>query len=70
MPTYPLMTLSPAYGRDYKTKAEVLVAYHENMDFILHSFDAPSTYINKEQVPAGTVCNIRYAAMRKICVVK
>jgi hypothetical protein len=30
-------TLTPAYGRDYKSKAEVLAAWNEGKDFILNT---------------------------------
>ena len=64
------LTLSPAYGRDYKSKKDVIADFEANKDFILHSFDAGDTYINREQINPGSTCNIRYGQMRKVCVVK
>ena len=31
------MTLTPAYGRDYKSKKSVLADFHADKDFILHT---------------------------------
>jgi len=33
----PSLILSPAYGRDYKSKAEVLSAFNSEKDFIINS---------------------------------
>ena len=33
----PSLVLSPAYGRDYKSKAEVMAAFNSEKDFIIQS---------------------------------
>ncbi len=61
------LTLAPAYGRDYKSKAEVLADFEANRDFVLLSFSG-ETYINKEQISPGQSVNFRYGKMRKVFV--
>ena len=56
------MTLTPAYGRDYKSKAAVLTDFNNNQDFILQPDEKP---INKEQIPQGTLLQFRYGKLRK-----
>lgn len=43
------LVLTPAYGRDYKSKKEVLAAWNEGKDFIAH-FPLGTTYVNKTDV--------------------
>jgi hypothetical protein len=64
-------TLVPAYGRDYKSKAEVEADFLANKDFLNQSFDEPRPRpINREQIPPGSTVNIRYARMTKVAVLK
>lgn len=63
------ITLTPAYGRDYKKKSDVLADFEAGKDFILQSFMG-SGYINKPQIAKGTTCNIRYGKLAKVAVVK
>jgi hypothetical protein len=63
------LTLIPAYGRDYSSKAAVLKAWAANQDFIIQSFHHPydGKPINRQQVNPGDyqgVC-IRYGKLRK-----
>lgn len=53
------MHLTPAYGRQYDSRAQVLAAFDANRDFII-SEGPYRTYINKEQVPAGTQVQFRF----------
>lgn len=58
----------PAYGRDYKSKAEVLADWKANRDFLVVDL-RQSGYINREQaVKEGLTVNVRYAKQRKVCV--
>ena len=41
------LILTPAYGRDYTTPSEVIKDWDNDKDFIIHSEDGKSTYINK-----------------------
>ena len=66
------LTLTPAYGRDYKSKAAVLADWEANKDFRIATFGAhDGQYINKRD--AGTLPNttfqIRYKALAHICQV-
>jgi hypothetical protein len=60
-------TLTPAYGRDYKNKAEVLAAFNAENDFFLQP---EGCYINKQQIASGVTVNIRFKGMRNITVIK
>lgn len=62
------MTLSPAYGRDYKSKAAVLADFEANKDFLVE--DITDRYcgepVNREQILRGTRVNIRYSRLTKV----
>lgn len=58
-------TLTPAYGRDYKSKAAILVDFNAGKDFILQPQGLP---INNAQIAQGVTVNIRYAQLRKVAV--
>ena len=60
-------TLTPAYGRDYKSLKEVKADFDANKDFILQP---EGCYINKEQIAVGTVVNIRYKKLTMIAPIK
>ena len=51
-------TLTPAYGRDYKTKSALLADFEANRDFILHD-GLRVTLINKEQIEPGSRIQFR-----------
>jgi hypothetical protein len=57
------MTLTPAYGRDYKSQAKLLEDFNNNKDFLRQ--DLVSQLINKQQIPAGTRIQFRYGKLRK-----
>ena len=63
-------TLTPAYGRDYKSAKAAREAFLGGADFVLHSYQG-TTYANVNDLRAeyGAV-NIRYAKNRKVCVVR
>lgn len=64
------LTLQPAYGRDYKSKAAVLADWNANKDFRIASYGPDmGRYINKADATDVTV-NIRYQRDTKIVVVK
>jgi hypothetical protein len=60
------MTLTPAYGRDYKTQASVLADFNANKDFILRHLLERDRPINKEQIPPGTRIQLRYSKLTKV----
>lgn len=64
------MTLTPAYGRDYKSKKEVQAALDADFDFILNDFSSPwdGKPVNQSQLRelrVGVV-HVRYCKLRKI----
>jgi hypothetical protein len=65
------MTLTPAYGKDYKTKKEALEAFENNVDFVLNTYHGQS-YCNKEDLVSKGFFNfqIRYNRNTKVFVVK
>ena len=66
------LTLVPAYGRDYKSKKEVLAAFDANKDFMLQSFDRQGLTSKQElaKLNPGAACNIRYKRLTQIVVTK
>ena len=67
------MTLTPAYGRDYKSIKAVTKDFENNKDFIIADIvDSDcGRYVNKEQLIGGQrQVNVRYDNLRKICVIK
>ena len=68
------MTLTPAYGRDYKSAKEVKADFDANKDFIIADFSSPhdGSYVNKEQLQgddAPRFINLRYNQLRKVTVI-
>jgi hypothetical protein len=63
------VTLSPAYGRDYKSAKAVKADYDAGKDFILNAFGCRwnGKPINKEQCLAEGYCvTFRYANGRRV----
>lgn len=56
-------TLTPAYGRDYKSQAAAVADFRDNKDWILQPDGKP---INIEQIEPGTVVNLRYSGLRRV----
>ena len=56
------MTLTPAYGRDYKSKKEIEADLKANKDFILQP---EGQYINYEQLPSG-FHQVRYKGLTQV----
>ena len=59
-----IMPLSPAYGRDYKSKAELLKDWNEGKDFktVDGRYTSCRDFIGKE-------VTIRYNKMRKVLII-
>ncbi len=62
-------TITPAYGRDYKSKAEAIADFDAGKDFILQSYNG-SGYVSKSDFSPGATANIRYGQLRKVAVYK
>lgn len=65
------LTLSPAYGRDYKSKKAVKADWDADKDFIIETVMHPDCgrYVNKTQL-AGQEVNIRYQGLTKVAVMR
>lgn len=63
-----MLTVIPAYGRDYKSAAVALADWDAGRDFKIADCSSPwdGSYVNKADHP-GPV-RIRYAKLRKVCV--
>ncbi len=63
--------LQPAYGRDYKNKAEVVAAFNEGKDFD-GDYSLGFKLVNKPQLEEMKPCtvNLRYKGNRSIAQVK
>ena len=60
------MTLTPAYGRDYKSQVAVLADFYSGRDFILQHMLDERRPINIDQIPVGTHVQFRYVRMTKV----
>lgn len=56
------MTLTPAYGRDYKNVEALKKDLAENKDFVVQP---QGSYINYEELPDG-FHQVRYAKLKKV----
>lgn len=65
------MTLSPAYGRDYKNLKDLKKDFEDNKDFILNT-PFGSTYINREGLKEmkKTSVQVRYSKLTKTNILK
>lgn len=65
-------TLTPAYGRDYKSASDAQTDFNAGLDFIFH--DVTSPYDGKpcsiRDFPDGTDIKIRFNSMRSLVVFK
>lgn len=59
----------PAYGRDYKSKKEVLADWNAGKDFLIQDM-FKSGYVNKNDAPKGATINIRYKRLTQVCPIK
>ncbi len=66
------MTLTPAYGRDYKTAKAATEDFESNKDFIIADIGSKDCgrYCNKEQlIGEERQVKLRYDNLRKACVI-
>lgn len=61
--------LTPAYGRDYKSKKEVQADFDANKDFTVQPEGSYSTKAELRAMGYNEV-NIRYGKLRKVAVLK
>lgn len=60
------ITVSAAYGRQYKNRAAARAAWDAGDDFIIRTIGVPGMYISKRDVTTETI-NIRYDEDRRVC---
>jgi hypothetical protein len=67
-----IVTLTPAYGRDYKSKAAVLEDWFGGKDFQIATMMHPDCgrYTSCRDWPEEQELNIRYARLRKVLVTR
>jgi hypothetical protein len=60
-------TLTPAYGRDYKSKGAVLADLNADKDFVFNAFNHPDDgrYVNASQLDNGRF-TVRFARLTKV----
>lgn len=63
------ITLSPAYGRDYKNKQAVLDDWNANKDFKVETIGINGRYANKADLQDHALVHIRYDRLRKVLVI-
>jgi len=67
------LTVTPAYGRDYKNQRDTLADWHAGKDFVVASVGPDmGRYINNGDIFAGRFLPvmIRYNQLRSVVVVK
>lgn len=62
------MSLTPAYGRDYKSKAALLVDWNDDKDFIMNGVNGWG-YVNRQDADRGQY-QVRYGKLRKTAVIR
>jgi hypothetical protein len=67
-----ILSVEPAYGRDYKTQKEVKEAWNQGKDFMINSIFSPDygRYVNKEDAPKKSYVNIRFKKGAGLVVIK
>ena len=66
-----MITLTPAYGRDYKSKKEIQADIDANKDFILNDYSSP--WNGKPCSPSdfkGQTIVFRYGKLMKVTSIK
>ncbi len=67
------MTISGAYGRDYKSKKAALADWNDDKDFEIRDlFSGGGTYVNRADLNAGgntQTISLRYKADRSVAVI-
>jgi len=64
------VTLTPAYGRDYKSKKAVLAGWNAGQDFSIATFPSDGRYMSERDNEHFTSIWIRYNKLERIVQVK
>ena len=73
MKRFTSVTLSPAYGRDYRTKEEAIKAFEEGKDFLIRGtfpFMPTGSYASKGELNEGDEIRIRYNNLENVVIVR
>jgi hypothetical protein len=69
-----MLTVAPAYGRDYRTQKQVLEAYRANRDFQIQDIRHPNYggYVNRDDLIRGKYdrLDIRYNRLASVMSIK
>ena len=68
-----MLTISGAYGRDYKSKAAILEDWHAGKDFVIRTFGPDDgRYINcgDAELNSHYAFQVRYKSDRNVAVIK
>lgn len=65
-------SIIPAYGRDYKSKAEAEQAWKDGQDFIIQNFFSPDDgrYVNIHEMKKTDTAELRYRKLERVTMVK
>ena len=67
------LSLTPAYGRDYKNKKDLLADWKSDKDFVAHFYTGNTGYANRTSIvrysPDITHVELRYAKGMKVALV-
>lgn len=63
------MTISPAYGKDYKSGKEAIEAFQAGKDFRIESGPYTGRYCSKRDLPKGTEVTIRFKRLQECVLV-
>ena len=65
------MTISGAYGRDYKGRAAIVADWNAGKDFIIRTFGPDDgRYINRQDAAGMGSVTVRYKSDRSVTVLK
>ena len=67
-----MATLTPAYGRDYKSKKAAIADWNAGRDFIYLNPASRDNgrYANKESLVGTGTHQLRYKRLTQVCIVK
>lgn len=63
------VTVVPAYGRDYKNKADATKDFVDGKDFQIQHFNYPQTYCSIHDFEKGVKVELRYKAKQSVTIV-
>lgn len=65
------MTVTPAYGRDYKSKADAIADWNGGKDFIIADISSPDDgrMCSCRDFPESQKIQLRYKKLTQVCIV-